>query len=384
DWTRFSVQTSQANTLGCGRPSFLNSGTATIRSIPTHPEEATNHGVLLMHYPGGGTVDLSLNVATSAGGSGTTTTPSLVGGGSATGIDTDTTEGTLTVNAVTNTGFLSTIDVDDASGVSVGDVFVSADGSSINTVQSVAGNTIRFTHLWATPPSVSDVLSYGPRQYVFYELPAAGSTANVQRGLSLTHSSGGGVAVIAIGYCESTRNDRIAYIPAGRGGWGYQQQSVQNSPNAAQDIAIAMGVELIFAGVASQDIGRLTDVLSDLSPFEIVSTPDVTSAAGTNEDSFELRHADLRQIAVDKADAAYLPISDEFGDYMTQLFRWGRHDAPHPNGRGMHEAADLWWSAVEADPAALLDVDLPAAGGVTGGSVNRTRRNIGSGVIRYG
>lgn len=372
DWTRFSFHGSSTSLPGNGRPAILApAGDATVRYTATHPAEATRHGALLLNYPGGGAVELRLNTAASGTGAGTTTTPAPVSGSAA--VDTDTSRGTVTVTSVSGT----TTTVNSTLGILPGDALHCATAGAVGgiaIVESIVNATQVVTrHAWADEPAGGETLSVGPVSYTFVELPHAGDAASPDRGVRFVHQSGGAVVIVMTGYRESARGERLCYIPMGRGGLGYTSQaSRMATASTFEDILGALGAACVFAGLATQDGGRIESTLlpNDASDYEILGTPDVVnSSSGLDENPFATQHGDLRDLALARQGALYAQIQDTFGSLIDQGIALQRLDAAHPNGRGMLDAGDAWWSLIEASPELLLSPP------VSGGRAARTARN---------
>ncbi|MEN1705842.1 MAG: GC-type dockerin domain-anchored protein [Planctomycetota bacterium] len=369
NWTRFSYGGSFAPSPGTGAPAHVAPGTPVLftsslgAGLAADPQpDPTQSFAVLLERPRGGTVSIDFAVGDTDGTTRivaedphVTPLPSTPAGGV---ISTDTTRDVLTVTDVTPT----TLTVaGDASAVQPGDVMVGEDDSVVNVVQAVEGQVVEMRFPWAEgQPAAGETAAFGPAGYRlvgFVSSDAAAATP--RRGLRLSHTAGGRVTVAGIGL-RSLDPNRICYVLAGRGGLGQQEQADREASGTLAALADVLGVELFFAGLATQSagtIGALSDQLGDrLLTHEFIGTPDVMNAQSNTVGSQTslATHTEIRDAAIEFDSWAYVQIQDDFPDMLDQYMSLWRHDAPHPNGRAMLVAGDMWWSRVEALFGVLL------------------------------
>ncbi|MEL6796310.1 MAG: hypothetical protein AAFO89_05745 [Planctomycetota bacterium] len=369
NWTRFSYGGSFAPSPGTGAPAHVAPGTpltfvsALGPDLAADPEpDPTQSFALLLERPRGGTVAIDFAIADSDGttriiseDSNATPLPGTPADGL---ISTDTTRVTRTITGVTPT----TITVDgDASAILEGDIFVGDNDEVVNVVAGVEGQVVTMRFEWARGgPLAGESAAFGPVGYRlvgFVSSDDAGSAP--RRGMRLTHTEGGRVTVAGVGL-RSLDPNRICYVLAGRGGFGQQQQADAEAPGTLAAMADALGVELFFTGLATQSPGTLpaleTQLGERLGTHEFIGTPDVMNSQSNTVGSQNSRgtHIEIRDGALQYDSWAYIQIQDDFPDMLDQYMSLWRHDAPHPNGRAMLAAGDMWWSRVEALFGVLL------------------------------
>ena len=365
NWTRFCYGASFASSPGNGTPGHMNPGdtvtfTSDLVGDPADPAPTQSLAILL-ERPRGGSVTLDMYIADSDGtGRIETASASPLPGTPADGvgtIDTDTTRVELLITAVTDTSITV---AGDTSLVEPGDTVVGEVDSVVSVVDAVNGQTIELKFPWTAAPEAGTTVAFGPAGFrvvgFTYDAPAAQSP---RRGLRIAHAGGGRITLVGLGL-RSLDPNRICYILAGRGGLGQSQQAEREAPGTLAAMADALGVELFFTGLATQSEGTLPALEAQLGDrlltHEFIGTPDVVSAQAQSlvTQNFAETHAELRDGARRYDAWAYIQIQDDFPAMLDQYMALWRHDAPHPNGRGMVAAGELWWDRVEALAGTLL------------------------------
>ena len=371
NWSRFSYGGSQAALPGNGRASHIVAtpgAAATPRFRVTRPSETSESLAVLLLRPNGGRVRTSLEVATAGGAAiAVPGAPTLFGLPDE--IETNTARQPAGV-AVLGASAV-TLRVPDTTLAQVGDAVVIQGTDAVNVISAIESASpgellLTFEHEWVAGelPTSGGVAFVGPWTYLMvghaYETPDASRPI---RGVRLEHVSGGRVTVLGAGYRERAGR-RIAYILAGRGGEGQSEQAEREFAGALRRMSDAMGVGLFFAGNATQSdmtLEALQAQLTDrIESAEFVGTPDVVSGPGNTffvQDFLET-HEENRAGALQYEKWAYLQIQDDFPGMFDQAMALWRQDSNHPNGRGMFEAAERWWTAIEAS---LGTVILPEA-----------------------
>jgi hypothetical protein len=358
NWTRFSYGSSFSPSPGTGNPMHIEPGRA-LRFVVDNPGEAPTQSLaLLLERPRGGDITAAMYITDSDG------TGRVVQGeplaGSGTTITTDTTIAALPITAVTPTGCKVQ---GNTSVISPGDLLVGDNDEVVNVVEAVDGENITVRFAWTTEPEVGTTAHFGPWGYRLvgftYDAPEGEAP---RRGLELVTAGRGRTTLIGLGL-RSLDPNRICYVLAGRGGLGQAQQAEREAPGVLGKMADALGVELFFTGLATQSpdtISALRAQLGDrLDTHEFVGTPDVINAQGNTFGSQSAidTHLEVIEGAGMYDGWAYLQIQDDFPAMLDQYLALLRFDAPHPNGRGMLAAAELWWTRVERGKNTLLAND---------------------------
>ncbi len=357
NWTRLSYGGNWAAAPGTGSPNHLAPGgsVAFAVDVPTfdHPSQSL---ALLLLRPRGGTVQAQM-YATDADGNGGVTSSATPLPGSGVPVDTNTTHTELVLASLNAT---SIVVAGDTSLIRPGDLVVGEDDRAVNAVASVEGGAVELMFPWVVEPGAGETLAFGPSGYalVGFEHDAPASTSS-RRGLRLEHTDGGDVTVVGAGL-RSLDPNRICYVLAGRGGLGQQQQADREVPGTLGAMADALGVELFFTGLATQSAGTVPALQqqlgSRLHTHEFIGTPDVMNAQNNTLFSLDSlgTHQEVSDGALTHDSWAYLQIQDEFPGMLSQYMALWRHDPPHPNGRAMLAAGELWWDRLEASADTLL------------------------------
>ncbi|MEM9167291.1 MAG: GC-type dockerin domain-anchored protein [Planctomycetota bacterium] len=392
NWSRFSYGGSQFSLPGTGRALLLKAEagrTLTPRFLVRRPELPTQSLAVLMMRPNGGTVASSLErvdaqnfPAAPTGAAPLFDQPAI--------IDTNTARTSEPVLLESADNVNNTIRVPADTVVEIGDAVVLDRNDEVNVITELlhsdgVTSTYQLEHSWpfAQEPTLRDGVWIGPWSYVLLgyqdNLPDPGLP---QRGVKLDYVSGGRVTIIGAGYRE-LEPDRICYILAGRGGKSQAEQAEIEFEGTLRKLAETLGVDLFFAGNATQTPGTLETLEAQLGPLinqaEFVGSPDIVSGTGSSflELSFSSTHSENRLGATTYPNWAYFQIQDEFPGMFDQTMALWRHDAAHPNGRAMVAAGELWWSRAEE---LLGTVILPGSclTGICPGDINRDGRGDAS------